>query len=380
MGRIWLSPPDVVGDDRERLIAALDSGWVAPVGPDLDAFEGEVAAACGRQHGVGLSAGTAALHLVLQELGVGPGDEVLVSTFTFAASANPVRYLGATPVFVDADPSSWQMSPDLLAEELEERRRQGRPAPRAAVVVDLYGQCADYDRIIPILDEHGVVLVEDAAEALGATYRGRPAGSFGAAAVVSFNGNKIITTSGGGMVVTDDEHLAARCRHLATQAREPAPHYEHVEVGYNYRLSNLLAAFGRGQLADLGRRVAHRRRVNQRYRDALDDLDGVGFMPEVDTGASCWLTCITIDPATGVTPEKVRLALEADDIESRPTWKPMHLQPVYAGAPARVDGTSDRIFATGLCLPSGSNLAAADQDRVIEHLRACFASVTDRGE
>ncbi len=373
MSRIWLSPPDVVGADREQLIAALDSGWVAPVGPDLDAFEAEVATACGRQHGVALSSGTAGLHLILRELGVGPGDEVLVSTFTFAATANAVCYLGATPVFIDCDSTTWQMSPVLLAEELDARRRDGRRAPKAAVVVDLYGQSADYDHIIPLLDEHGVGLVEDAAEALGASYKERPAGSFGAAAVVSFNGNKIITTSGGGMVVTDDEHVARRCRHLATQAREPAPHYEHVEVGYNYRLSNLLAAFGRGQLTDLERRVARRREINRRYRESLADIEGVGFMPEADYGLSTWwLTCITLDPSTVVTPEQVRRHLDAHDVEARPTWKPMHLQPVYAEAPARVDGTSDRIFATGLCLPSGSSLGDGDQDRVIHEVRVAL--------
>lgn len=366
MSRIWLSPPDVTGDDRARLIAAVDGGWIAPVGPDLNAFESEIASACGRAHAVGLSSGTAALHLALLELGVSTGDEVLVSTFTFAATANAVRYVGATPVFIDADAETWQMSPDLLAEELDARRRDGHAIPAAAVVVDLYGQCADYDRIVPVLAEHGIPLVEDAAEALGATYRGRAAGSFGAAAVVSFNGNKIITTSGGGMLVTDDEHLADRCRHLSTQAREPAPHYEHTEVGYNYRLSNLLAAFGRGQLADLDRRVARRRAINQRYRDALGGLAGIDFMPEADYGTStCWLTCITIDPSIAVTPDAVRLHLDTHDVEARPTWKPMHLQPVFADAPARVDGTSERLFATGLCLPSGSTLSDADQDRVI---------------
>lgn len=373
MSRIWLSPPEVVGDDRERLLAAVDGGWIAPVGPDLDGFEAEVAAVCGRAHGVGLASGTAALHLLLQEVGVGPGDEVLVPTFTFAASANPVTYLGATPVFIDADGATWQVSPDLVAEELAERRRTGRPMPRAAVVVDLYGQCADFDRLGAVLAEHGVPVVEDAAEALGATYRGRPAGSFGVGAVVSFNGNKIITTSGGGMAVTDDAALAARCRHLATQAREPAPHYEHVEVGYNYRLSNLLAAFGRGQLADLDRRVARRQEINRTYREALGDVEGVAFMPEADYGTStCWLTCITLDRARA-TPEHVRLHLEADEIEARPTWKPMHLQPVFAGAPARVDGTAQRLFETGLCLPSGSSLTEGEQERVVERLRSALA-------
>lgn len=375
MTRIWLSPPDIAGEDRRRLIEAVDGGWIAPVGPDLDAFEHEVAQACGRRHGVGLASGTAALHLALKELGVSAGDDVLVSTFTFAASANPVRYLGATPVFIDADAATWQMSPDLLDEELSDRRRRGRTLPTAAIVVDLYGQCADYDRIVPLLAEYGVPLVEDAAEALGATYRGSRAGSFGAAGVVSFNGNKIITSSGGGMLVTEDENLASRCRHLATQAREPGAHYEHVEVGYNYRLSNLLAAFGRGQLEDLDRRVARRRAINQRYREGLAGVDGVDFMPEADYGTStCWLTCLTLDPAMDATPESVRSHLGAHDIEARPTWKPMHLQPVFSGAPARVDGTAEHLFEVGLCLPSGSTLTEADQDRVVHLVREALGA------
>jgi dTDP-4-amino-4,6-dideoxygalactose transaminase len=367
MSRIWLSPPDVTGDDRQRLLEAVDEGWIAPVGPDLDAFEQETAAACGRRFAVGVSSGTAALHLLLATAGVEPGDDVLVSTFTFAASVYPICYLGARPVLVDADPSTWQISVDLVAAELEERRRAGRPQPRAAVIVDLYGQCADYAALEGLLEDHGVVLVEDAAEALGATYRDRPAGSFGRSAALSFNGNKIITTSGGGMILTDDAAEADRCRRLATQAREPVVHYEHTEIGFNYRLSNLLAAFGRGQLADLDRRVARRRAVSRRYEEELGAVAGVAFMPEAGYGRSNrWLTCLTIDPAVArVTAEDVRLALEREDIEARPTWKPMHLQPVFAGAPARVDGTSDRIFATGLCLPSGSTLTEADQARVI---------------
>jgi pyridoxal phosphate-dependent aminotransferase EpsN len=370
VARIWLSPPDVTGDDRQRLIDAVDGGWVAPVGPDLDGFEREVATATGRAFGVGLSSGTAALHLALLGVGVGPGDEVLTSTFTFVATANAIRYIGAQPVFIDSEPSTWQMSPDLLGEELAARKASGRALPAAVVVVDLYGQAADYGRIVPILDEYGVPLIEDAAEALGATFGDRPAGSFGAAAVVSFNGNKIISTSGGGMLVTDDEAVAVRARHLATQARQPVAHYEHTEVGFNYRLSNLLAAFGRGQLADLGRRVDRRRAINQRYRTAFAGEAAISFMPEADYGRSTnWLTCIRLDPSGPATPEEVRLHLEDHDVESRPTWKPMHQQPAYADAPARIDGTSDRIFAEGLCLPSGSTLADREQDRVIDLVR-----------
>jgi dTDP-4-amino-4,6-dideoxygalactose transaminase len=373
VSRIWLSPPDVTAADRELLIAALDGGWIAPVGPDLDAFEREAARVCGREHAVGLSSGTAALHLLLMEAGVGPGDDVLVSTFTFAASVFPIRYVGANPVLIDSDAGTWQISPTLVADELEARARAGRPQPRALVAVDLYGQCADYDAIQPLLDEHGIALIGDAAEALGATYGDRPAGSFGFGSALSFNGNKIITTSGGGMLLTDDEQVAAHCRKLATQAREPVPHYEHTEIGFNYRLSNLLAALGRGQLADLDRRLERRRAVNLRYRDALAGVEAIDFMPEAGYGEpNRWLTCITVDPASGRSAEDLRVALEREDIESRPTWKPMHLQPLFADAAARVDGTSERIFSTGLCLPSGSTLTERDQVRVIEVIGAAF--------
>jgi pyridoxal phosphate-dependent aminotransferase EpsN len=368
--------------ERDLILEAIDSGWVAPIGPHLDAFEEEAARAVGVGHAVGLSSGTAALHLAMLELGVEPGDDVLVSTFTFVATANAVRYLGANPVFIDSDRASWNMSPELLEAELAERARSGKPV-KAAVVVDLYGQCADYARIVPLLETHGVALVEDAAEALGATLHDRPAGSFGRCAVLSFNGNKIITSSGGGMLLADDEAFVARIRHLATQAREPAPHYEHVEVGFNYRLSNLLAAFGLGQLRALPERIARRQVINERYRDALAEVDGVEFAPTA-TGSSpnWWLTCITIDAArAGTDREAVRIRLEAADIESRPLWKPMHLQPLFAGISARIDGTSEQLFKSGLCLPSGSGMTDDEQGRVIDRLLGAFsgARVNDSG-
>ena len=372
MSRIYLSAPDVREAEREALLGALDGGWIAPVGPDLDGFEADLAAATGRGHGVGLASGTAAIHLALHELGIGAGDEVLVSSFTFAGSAFPVVHAGATPVFVDCEPGTWNLSPDLLAGELDRRRRAGAAMPRAAVVVDLYGQCADYQRIVPLLDEHGIVLVEDAAEAIGASVHGRPAGSFGRCAALSFNGNKLITSSGGGALVCDDGQLAARYRHLATQAREPAPHYEHVEIGFNYRLSNLLAAFGRGQLATLAERIERRRHIRARYAAVFAEVPGVELNP-IGEGQepNHWLTCITVDPAVaGFEAEQLRLHLEAGDIESRPTWKPMHLQPVFAGAPAVVDGTAEAIFRTGLCLPSGSGMSDADLDRALDAIAA----------
>lgn len=369
MSRIFLSPPDVGVAERDAVVAAIDSGWVAPIGPDLDAFEAEVAAVAGRAHAVGLSSGTSAIRLLLREAGVGPGDVVLCSTFTFIGSIVGAVQLGATPVFVDCD-SSWNLSPALLTEAVARHR------PKAAVVVDLYGRGADLPAIAPILDDAGVVLVEDAAEAVGASVDGRPAGSFGPAAVFSFNGNKLVTTSGGGAVVTDDPRVADRIRHLATQAREPAPHYEHVEVGANERLSNVLAAIGRAQLGTLADRIARRRAIRDRYVDGLGDLPGIGWNPVDDDRhvVNHWLTCITVDPATGRRPEDLRLALESADIEARPTWKPMHLQPVFADAPAVVDGTSDRVFATGLCLPSGGSMAATEQDRVIEVLRGAWGA------
>ena len=369
MTRIYLSPPDIRPLERQMVLDAIDSGWVSPAGPDLARFEAEVAEVTGTKHAVALSSGTAGLHLALLELGVGPGDFVLVSTFTFAATANAVAYVGATPVFIDADAETWQLDPELLAAELEARAAAGT-LPKAAIVVDLYGQCADYARIVPLLDLYGVVLIEDAAEAVGATFTGRNAGSFGHCGVISFNGNKLITSGGGGMLVTDDALLAARVRHLSTQAREPVAHYEHIEIGYNYRLSNMLAAFGRGQLASLTERIARRAEIEQRYRDALAERPGYSFMPVgPDRTVNHWLTVITIDPTlAGHDAEALRVHLEGDDIESRPAWKPMHLQPVFADAPRRTNGVSENVFKTGLCLPSGSSMSDADLDRVAARL------------
>jgi len=370
MARIHLSPPDMSPRERELLLDAFDSNWVAPVGPELGAFEQQLADLVGVPHAVALSSGTAGLHLALLVLGVGAGDQVVVPTLTFAATANAATYVGASLRFVDSDEPTWNLDPDLLAVELEEAAAAGRPV-RAVITVDLYGQCADYDRIVPLCEQHGVLLVEDAAEALGATYRGTSAGGFGQAGVFSFNGNKIITTSGGGMLVSHDGDLVDRVRHLATQAREPAVHYEHRDIGFNYRMSNLLAAVGRGQLEQLPTKVARRRAINARYRAALADVDGVGFLPDAPYGEpTSWLTVVTLDPdVTGVTPEDVRVRLEEHDVEARPAWKPLHLQPAFAHVPMRGGAVAERIFATGLCLPSGSSLADDDQDRVIAIVR-----------
>lgn len=363
--RIYLSPPHMGPDERSLLLEAFDSNWIAPLGPHVDAFEREVALRVGAAHAVALSSGTAALHLALEVLGVGQGDEVLVSSLTFAATVNPVIYRGAVPVFIDSEPSTWNMDPGLLEEELAACRRRGK-LPKAVIVVDLYGQCADYGRILEACSRHGVPVLEDAAEALGASWSGRQAGSLGALGVFSFNGNKIITTSGGGMLVSNRADWIEKARFLATQARDPAPHYEHSQIGYNYRLSNLLAAVGRGQLHSLDAKVERRREINGLYRRLLGSLPGIEFMPEAEGGRSnCWLTCITIDPARyGATREEIRKHLESEDIEARPVWKPMHLQPVFEKARVRGGGVAARLFQRGLCLPSGSSLSDEDVERV----------------
>jgi dTDP-4-amino-4,6-dideoxygalactose transaminase len=358
------------------LLEAFDSNWLAPLGPDVDRFEREFAQLIGVPHAVALSSGTAALHLGLLALGVGPGDDVVTSTMTFVATANAIVYVGARPVFIDVSPETWTLDPNLLERELAGRASRGKQVA-AVIAVDLYGQCADYEAIAEICGRFNVPLFEDAAEALGATYRDADAGSFGAAAAFSFNGNKIITTSGGGMFVTRSRTMADHVRHLSTQARDAAPHYQHSEVGYNYRLSNLLAALGRGQLQSLPTKIARRRSVNETYRRALAAHPGVAFMPEASYGkTNCWLTCITVSPRQfGATREDIRQCLEQANIESRPLWKPMHLQPVYKSAPMRGRAVSEDLFDRGLCLPSGSSLTNEQQERVIETL---ISTVADR--
>ncbi len=364
--RIYLSPPHLSGLEAHYVADVFASNVIAPLGPQVEAFEQEFARAVGAPQAVAVSSGTAALHLALRLVGVGPGDEVVVSTLTFVASVNPILYLGASPVFVDSERVSWNMDPALLAEALEVRARAGR-VPKAVVVVHLYGQSADLGPISDVCRRFDVALVEDAAEALGATYRGRSPGTFGRAGIYSFNGNKIITTGGGGMLVSEDAELIAHARKLASQAREPVVHYEHVEVGYNYRLSNVLAAIGRGQLRMLEDRVAARRQNFACYAEALGDLPGLTFMPEAAWGRhSRWLTCLVIEPREfGVDREVVRAALEAAGIEARPVWKPMHLQPVFAGYPRVGGAVAEDLFARGLCLPSGSSLTPGDLERIV---------------
>jgi len=350
--------------ERELMLDAFDSNWIAPLGPHVDALERELAANVGAGHAAALSSGTAALHLALVLLGVGPGDEVIVSNLTFVASVNVVRYVGATPILVGANAATWTIDPDLLEEALADRARKGRP-PRAAIIVDLYGQCADYDRILAACARYDVPVVQDASESLGSTYRGRPAGVQGALGVYSFNGNKIITTSGGGMLVSDNERWIADARNLASQARDPAPYYQHSKLGYNYRLSNLLAAVGRGQLMTLAERVSARRANFDWYRGQLDDCCGWEFMPEAAYGvANRWLTCGTISPESRLDKKRLLEAFERDEIECRPVWKPMHLQPLYEHSACYGGSVDQRLFETGICLPSGSNLNEGERNRI----------------
>lgn len=368
--RMYLSSPHMSGQEERFVADAFASNWIAPLGPHVDAFEREFCGAVGAEHAAALSSGTAALHLALALVGVREGDEVMVSTLTFSASVNPIRYLGATPVFIDSEPRSWNLDPGLLAEALESRAREGR-LPKALVVVHIYGQSADMDPIVEACARYGVSIVEDAAEALGSTYHGRAPGTIGRVGIFSFNGNKIITTSGGGMLVSDDEELVAHARKLATQARDPAPHYQHSEIGYNYRLSNVLAAIGRGQLRVLEERVAQRRRNFDFYARTIGELPGIQMMPEAPWGRHTrWLTTLTIDPSEfGATREEVRTVLERADIEARPVWKPMHLQPIFEEYDVFGGSVAEALFTHGLCLPSGSNLETSDLERVAAIVR-----------
>lgn len=363
---ILLSTPHMGKQELEFVREAFATNWIAPVGPHVDAFEQEFCQVVGAEHAAAVSSGTAALHLALRLIGVEPGDEVFCSTLTFVATANPILYLGANPVFIDSNRTSWNMDPELLQMALRQRDQQGK-LPKAVVLVHLYGQSADLDPILQICQRYEIPLIEDAAESLGATYKGRSPGTFGQVGIYSFNGNKIITTSGGGMLVSDDSHLVTQARFLATQARDPAPHYQHSQMGYNYRLSNVLAGIGRGQLEVLSARVAARRHNFEFYRKALEDLPGIEFMPEASYGqATRWLTCLTIKPDLfGCNREQVRLALAEQHIESRPVWKPLHLQPIFAGCEFFGGQVAESLFEQGLCLPSGSNLQEEDLHLVV---------------
>lgn len=370
MGRIYLSKADVTELEEKYVLEALRSGWVAPLGPEVDAFEREIAERVGVSHALALSSGTAALHLALLEVGAGPGTAVVVPTMTFIASANAIAYTGAEPVFVDSGPDG-NVDPALLLEAVDTLRREGTTVA-AAMTVDLFGRCAEYDELVDALAERGVPLIEDAAEALGATYGGRGAGSFGRAAALSFNGNKIMTTSGGGMLLSHDADLIERARYLSTQARQPVPYYEHTEIGYNYRLSNILAALGRAQLSRLDEMIARRREIRGRYADALSSITGVRLLSQDhsrdDSADNCWLTCLVVDRARGACIDETVARLNARDVEARHLWKPMHLQPVFADHRVWTTGTSERLFRTGVAVPSGSGLTDHEVDRVASAL------------
>lgn len=368
--RIFLSPPHLSGVEEKYVHEAFLSNYIAPLGPHVDIFEKEFSQYLDVPYAVALSSGTAALHLSIILAGIEPSDNVICSTLTFSASANVIRYVGAKPIFVDSNKETWNIDPDLVEEEILEASKSGRRI-KALVSVDLYGQCADYLRLQKICSENGLILIEDAAEAMGATYKGKKAGNFGLLAAFSFNGNKIMTTSGGGMLMTSQESLARRARFLSTQARDPAPHYQHTEIGYNYRMSNILAAIGRGQLTVIDDRVSRKREIFSTYYQALSTLPGIAFMPEA---AFCrsnrWLTCLTVDPNLfGADREDIRIALESENIESRPIWKPMHMQPVFSSFQSRERGVAQELFTNGLCLPSGTNMSESDQNRVIECIK-----------
>ncbi|WP_418605808.1 DegT/DnrJ/EryC1/StrS family aminotransferase [Georgenia sp. SUBG003] len=394
---IFLSAPDCGPAEAAAVQRALDSGWVAPLGPEVDAFEAEVAARAGRRHAVALSSGTAALHLALLGVGVRPGDVVVTSTLTFVATAGAVRYCGAEPVFVDSDETG-NMDPGLLERAITDQRRRRRRVG-AVLPVDLLGKVAAYEELLDVAADSGIPLVSDAAESFGALRGGRPAGSFGHAAAISFNGNKIMTTSGGGALVTDDGAVAARARYLATQARQPVAHYEHTEIGYNYRLSNLLAALGRAQLARLDEMIERRRAVRLTYRELFADVPGVELLGVPDgadlgpealrrpsrraqlTRDNFWLTTVLVDPdVAGWAPADLVAALARADIEARPMWKPLHRQPVFAGSAVYGGATAERLFARGVALPSGSALGVAERARVVETVRAFLQRRSLRAE
>jgi dTDP-4-amino-4,6-dideoxygalactose transaminase len=374
--RLYLSPPHLGRHEINYLHKALEDNWVAPTGPNLDGFERDICEFTGAKHCVALTSGTAAIHLGLIVLGVGPGDEVLCPSFTFVATANPITYLGATPVFIDSEPTTWNLCPNLLREAIVDRIQQGRQ-PKALILVHLYGMPAKLRELLAVAAEYNIPVLEDAAEALGAQYEGQPLGTFGAVGVFSFNGNKILTTSGGGALVTNSTEYAQQARFLATQAKDPAPYYQHSVTGYNYRLSNLLAGIGRGQMELLADRVKRRREIHSWYRSHLANLPGLTFAPVEPVGSRSnqWLTTVMLNPAaTTLTPEQLRLHLETHNIESRPLWKPLHLQPLFQAAPMYGGAVCTDLFTRGLCLPSGTAMTEQDLQRVADAINELFST------
>ncbi|MGL4612232.1 MAG: DegT/DnrJ/EryC1/StrS family aminotransferase [Trueperaceae bacterium] len=364
--RVYLSSPHMGGTEENFVSEAFRTNWIAPLGPNVEGFEQDLAKYTGAKHAAALSSGTAALHLALIILGVEAGDEVLCSSFTFSASANPIVYQGATPVFVDSEKDTWNIDPEALETAIKDRLAKGKK-PKAAVIVHLYGMPAKMREVMDILSRYEIPLIEDAAEALGSTYEGKALGTFGVMGVLSFNGNKIITTSGGGALISDDEALIKKARFLATQARDPAPHYQHSHIGYNYRMSNICAGIGRGQMEVLDERVKQRRANFDWYQSFFANVPGITPAPLESEGmfSNRWLSTVLIDEkTTGVDRETLRQSLETDNIETRPLWKPLHMQPIFANAPYYGDKTSEKLFDQGLCLPSGSNLTEADFARI----------------
>lgn len=371
--KIYLSKPHMGGTELKYIHEAFEQNWVAPLGPNVDGFELELGSAVGAKHVAALVSGTSAIHLALILLDVKPGDLVIGSSFTFSATINPIVYLGAIPILVDSEADTWNMDPVLLEKAITDKRQKTKGKRiKAVIVTHLYGMPAKMDDIMAVACRYGIPVIEDAAEALGSRYKGKHVGSAGKFGILSFNGNKIITTSGGGALISDDGAMRDRARFLATQARDPAPHYQHSSIGYNYRMSNIVAGIGRGQLEVLDSRIIRHREINNWYRSLLKDVPGVRFQtePTEDFFSNYWLTCIVIDPEkAGTDREKLRLAFEAENIEARPLWKPMHLQPVFANEPRYVNGTSEELFKNGLCLPSGSNLTNDEQQRIASVLK-----------
>ncbi|TLX75677.1 aminotransferase class I/II-fold pyridoxal phosphate-dependent enzyme [Labilibacter sediminis] len=368
--RVYLSSPHMSGHELKYVHEAFDQNWIAPLGPNVDRFEETLGSYCGVKHAAALSSGTAALHLALVMLGVKTGDEVLVSSFTFSASVNPIVYQGATPVFIDSELDTWNMDPDLLeAAILDRRAKGGTNKIKAIVVVHLYGMPAKMDKIMEVANRYDIPVIEDAAEALGSKYNGKALGSFGKMAILSFNGNKIITTSGGGALISDDESLIKKARFLATQARDQAPHYQHSEIGYNYRMSNVLAGIGRGQMEVIDDRISKRREIYSYYKKNLDKFEGIKFLSEPGIGyfSNFWLTTVLIDESKlGVSKEKIAEELAKHNIETRPVWKPMHLQPVFKNFASYLNNNSEYLFKNGLCLPSGSNMSETTLKQIVD--------------
>lgn len=374
--RIYLCLAHMSGTEMSYIQEAFDTNWVVPLGPNVNAFEADLERFVGRDKKVvALSAGTAAIHLGLIQLGVNPGDEVICQSFTFCASANPVTYLGATPVFVDSEEETWNMDPALLETAIQDRIKKTGKKPKAIIPVHLYGMPAKMDEILAIAAHYEIPVLEDAAEALGSEYKGRKCGTFGHFGALSFNGNKMITTSGGGALVVPDEEAKKKTMFYATQAREPFPYYQHEEIGYNYRMSNICAGIGRGQMTVLEEHIAHHRHVHDLYAKAFADMEGITLhhAPNADYNPNYWLSTILIDPEkTGFDYEQLRVALDAANVETRPLWKPMHLQPVYKDNPCYVDGTSERLFQKGLCLPAGPYVTDRDVAYIVEEIRSLY--------